>query len=74
MTPKTLQNEAMRLPTKARAALATALLSSLDTEEPADIESAWVVEADRRYKAHKTGRVGGITAEVAIREARKALR
>ena len=74
MTLNTLQNEAMRLPTKARAELARALLSSLDTEEPAEIESAWVAEADRRYKAHKTSRVGGIAAEVAIREARKALR
>ena len=40
--------DALALPTEARAALAAALLESLDTEVDEDAEAAWASEINRR--------------------------
>ncbi len=50
MSPETekLLNEALRLPTEARALLAEKLLESLDYEEPFEVSPEWRAEIQRR--------------------------
>lgn len=74
MTMKDLQSAALKLPVSRRAQLAATLLSSLDSDEPAEIETAWIREADRRYKAYTRGKVSAVPAADAIRKAREGLR
>lgn len=73
MQVEALRAELMRLPTEERARLAAELLSSLDQPEHGDIEELWLAEAERRYEAYRSGRVRGISAEEAIRQARSQL-
>ncbi len=72
---KKLEDEAMRLPARARARLAERLLASLD-EEPADpdAEKLWVAEAQRRAEEIASGKVKGVPAGKVLRKARAALR
>ena len=72
---KKLEDEAMRLPARARARLAERLLTSLD-EEPVDpdAEKLWVAEAQRRAEELAGGKVKGIAAEKVLRKAIAALR
>ena len=72
---KKLEDEAMRLPARARARLAERLLASLD-EEPTDpdAERLWAAEAERRAEELASGRVKGIPADKVLRKARAALR
>ena len=72
---KKLEDEAMRLPARARARLAERLLASLD-EEPIDpdAERLWAAEAERRAEELASGRVKGIPADKVLRKARAALR
>ena len=74
MTLKTLQSAILKLPPHRRAQLAATLLYSLDSTEPAEIENAWVEEADRRYRAYKHGALKAIPSADAIRQARESLR
>jgi putative addiction module component (TIGR02574 family) len=74
MTMRDLQTAALKLPVSRRARLAATLLSSLDSDEPAEIEDAWMKEADRRYRAYKSGKLQAIPAADAIRKARESLR
>lgn len=74
MTMKDIQSAALKLPVGRRAQLAATLLSSLDSDEPAEIENAWIREADRRYQAYKRGKVQAIPAADAIRKVRESLR
>lgn len=53
--PRDLLQEAMKLPPEARAALASSLLDSLDTEVDADAEAAWSVEIERRIRGIDQG-------------------
>ena len=61
---KKLEDEAMRLPARARARRAARLLASLD-EEPIDpdAERLWAAEAKRRAEELASGRVKGIPAD-----------
>jgi putative addiction module component (TIGR02574 family) len=72
---KKLEDEAMRLPARARARLAERLLASLDKEptDP-DAERLWAAEAERRAEDLASGRVTGIPGEKVLRKARAALR
>jgi len=45
-----LLEEAMQLPSEARAALAASLLDSLDDSLDADVEAAWEAEIAKRVK------------------------
>ncbi len=67
--PTKLIEEALRLPPEARAALADALLQSLDEEPDPDAESQWAAEIARRLDAVDEGRV----KPVGWTEARKAI-
>jgi putative addiction module component (TIGR02574 family) len=49
LTPELL-NDAMRLPDEQRAALAAALIESLDPNVDEDAEAAWSVEIARRLR------------------------
>jgi putative addiction module component (TIGR02574 family) len=49
--------EALALPTEARAALAGSLLDSLDTDVDEDAEAAWAIEVNRRVVELDSGAV-----------------
>jgi putative addiction module component (TIGR02574 family) len=50
-----LLKEALKLPAEGRAALAAALLDSLDQEVDQDSEAAWDAEIDRRLRDLDSG-------------------
>jgi putative addiction module component (TIGR02574 family) len=50
-----LPNDAMRLPDEQRAALAAALIESLDQSVDEDAEAAWSVEIARRLQEVESG-------------------
>lgn len=52
-------NEAMRLSTTERAALAAALLASLDGEPEDEVEAAWAAEIQRRAERVRSGEAKG---------------
>ena len=52
-----IPKDALALPTEARAALAGALLESLDTEGDEDAEGAWAIEVNRRIAELDSGAV-----------------
>ncbi|MDE3243495.1 MAG: addiction module protein [Nitrospirota bacterium] len=54
---KKLLDDALQLPTSARAALAAHLLQSLDTEVDEGAEAAWSAEIAKRLKDLETGKV-----------------
>ena len=55
--PTNLLKEALKLPPEGRAALAAALLDSLDHEVDQDSEAAWEAEIDRRLRDLDSGAV-----------------
>lgn len=65
--------EAMKLPLRDRVRLAQRLVSSVDDQTEADVETLWVAEAERRLEELRTGKAQGVEAEEAFRKARKAL-
>jgi putative addiction module component (TIGR02574 family) len=56
-----LFDEALRLPTEARAALAGILIESLDDRVDSDAESAWSDEIERRARELDSGTVQGVS-------------
>jgi len=56
LTPQLL-NDALRLPDEQRAALAAALIDSLDHGVDEDAEAAWSVEIARRLREVESGQV-----------------
>ncbi|MEX2715789.1 MAG: addiction module protein [Candidatus Sigynarchaeota archaeon] len=65
-----IEKEALQLPFHERAILAEKLLHSLDEEEDADVERAWIEEAERRYKEYKRGKTSGRSIDEVLREIR----
>jgi putative addiction module component (TIGR02574 family) len=65
MTPKTqaLVEAVLALPPENRTALIEKVLESLETQEQAEIDRAWAVEAERRLKALDEGTARKIPAE-----------
>ena len=61
LTREQLENEAQSLPREERARLAEALIASLDEE--AEMERAWLDEAERRAAELDSGAVESIPAE-----------
>jgi hypothetical protein len=68
-----IEDAVLKLPLAERGRLSAALLSSLEPCDPADVERAWIEEADRRYRAYRAGRSGAVPAQEAIAAARAAL-
>lgn len=69
-----ITQDALSLPSDARAALAERLLQSLDDKELSEIDQAWVDEAERRYQELKEGKVSGIPASEVFTQIREELR
>ena len=55
--PNKLLQEALKLSTEERAALATALLATLDGPADPDVEAAWVAEIEQRLVEIDSGAV-----------------
>ena len=55
--PRNLLKEALKLPAEGRAALAGALLESLDQEVDQDAEAAWEAEIHRRLQDLDSGAI-----------------
>ena len=68
-----IERRAFRLRPKEREVLAQRLVESLDDEPIAEVDRAWVAEAERRFRAYKRGELKGVSLAVAFRKARKAL-
>jgi len=69
-----LEHEALRLSRQQRAFLADRLLSSLDGDVLNDVDTAWIVEAEQRYKEYKEGKRQGIAAQDVFAEADRMLK
>jgi len=74
MTRKELEDEALRLPADERARLAQKLILSLDDLSSAELDEAWLAEADRRARELDRGEVQPISADEVRRKARALLR
>jgi putative addiction module component (TIGR02574 family) len=76
MSPDLKQCEvkALKLPPKDRAILAERLISSLDSLESAENEQLWIVEAERRYKGYRKGKISARSAKAVLRDARSSIR
>lgn len=66
--------DAMKLPLRDRVRLAQRLASSLDGEIEPGVEALWVAEAERRFEELRSGKVTGIDAAEAFKNAREALK
>ncbi len=55
ITLNDVKNEAMLLSVKERALLILELLESLDPVQDAEIENAWIIEAEKRYARYVAG-------------------
>ena len=69
----TLETEALKLNSNARAKLAERLLQSLETLSDAENEQLWAEEAQRRHQELEAGTVAGRSADEVLREARARL-
>ena len=69
-----LEQEALSLSRQQRAFLADRLLSSLDGDVLNDVDIAWIIEAEQRYKEYKEGKRQGITAQDVFAEADRMLK
>lgn len=68
-----LEQAALGLPPRKRARLVNLLLDSLDDEQEADVEAAWIEEAKLRYEELRSGRVKGRTPAQVHERARAGL-
>ena len=71
---KKIENEVLSLSNQERAFLADRLLSSLGEDAFTEIDSAWIDEAERRYKEYKEGKRPGIKAQEVFAEADRILK
>ena len=69
-----LEHEALSLSRQQRAFLADRLLSSLNGDVLNDVDTAWIVEAEQRYKEYKEGKRQGIAAQDVFAEADRMLK
>jgi len=74
MNAKRVEEDALHLPYEERAALVQKLLLSLDTPEPEEALSEWLLEGRRRARELDAGTVQAVTAEEVMRKARALLR
>ena len=71
MRVEEITDEALSLPSEARALLADRLVESLDPEEDGYIHNLWVKEARRRLQELRSGAVIAISGEDALAKIRK---
>jgi putative addiction module component (TIGR02574 family) len=58
-----LRNEALTLGVEERGALADSIWESFLTDEEREIQTAWIVEAERRLEDLRSGKVKGVPWE-----------
>lgn len=77
LTLDQIETEALKLPVRERADLAQRLFASLEGEEtpedPAEVEQAWLEEAERRYRRYLAGETQPAPAADAIARVRSRL-
>lgn len=73
MTVEQIADEALALPSEARALLADRLVESLDPAEDGYIRQLWMREAKRRVDEVRRGEVQTVPAETAFAEVRQAI-
>lgn len=73
MTVEQIAEEALALPSEARALLADRLVESLDPAEDGYIRQLWLREAKRRVDEVRRGEVQTVPAEVAFAEVRQSI-
>lgn len=73
MTVEQIADEALALPSEARALLADRLVESLDPAEDGYIRQLWMREAHRRVEEVRRGEVQTIPADEAIAQVRQAI-
>ena len=73
-TVEQLAEQAMLLPSEARARLADLLVESLDGSDLGRIEELWIAEAKRRRDEVRQGGIETIPGEKALQEVRDSLR
>ncbi|MHC1766602.1 MAG: addiction module protein [Verrucomicrobiia bacterium] len=66
-----LEQEALRLPTRARALLAEALLESLDDDAARAVEASWGQEAEARLQAFHRGELKAVDGPGVFRDLRR---
>jgi len=70
---KDLEKEVLQLPSESRASLAEKLIRSLETEQNADVASAWVQEVQRRYREVQENAISLEDADMVFRKVREQL-
>ena len=73
MTVEQIAEEALALPSEARAQLADRLVESLDPAEDGYIRQLWAAEAVRRRDDVRSGRVEAIPGEEALARVRNSV-
>lgn len=73
MTVEQIADEALALPSEARALLADRLVESLDPAEDGYIRQLWMREARRRIDEVRRGEVKTVSAEDAFAQVRQAI-
>ena len=73
LTVEQIAEEALALPSEARALLADRLVESLDPSEDGYIQQLWAVESRRRRDDVRSGRVQTIPGEEALERVRLAV-
>lgn len=68
-----IASDAMKLPLRDRVRLAQRLVASLDDQIEPGVEALWMAEAERRFEELRSGKVAGIDAAEAFKNAREAL-
>lgn len=74
MDLKSLEDEALGLPSQDRARLALDLIESLEVLSPAEIEQLWTQEAQRRAEQIDNQSVALVSAEIVSARANALLR
>jgi putative addiction module component (TIGR02574 family) len=73
LTVEQVAEEALALPSEARALLADRLVESLDPAEDCLIRQLWVAEARRRRDDVRSGRVKTIPGDEALAQVKRAV-
>lgn len=73
MSVEQLVDEALALPSEARALLADRLVESLDPAEDGYLRELWLREAKRRMDEARRGEVQTVSAEAVFAEVRQAI-
>jgi len=74
LTVEQIAEEALSLPSDARALLADRLVESLDPAEDGEIRQLWINEACRRRDDVRSGHVKTIPGDAALAQVRKAIK